>query len=299
MLPRFENYLRFERQLSEVTTKSYLRMINQFKKFLTQDILNGGDLNKANRQDVSSFLASLRDKNAVSSISLFIVALRCYYKWAYYFFKGEDLGQLSFFLNNIIKLKRVRGVIPIPTRDEVVKLRSVLSQYLKLNSWNKDGRPYRDTLRAYAIIELLITAGLRSKELRDLCRQDVDLENRTIFIRSGKGGHQRISLFGESAVNVLIEYFEINKFYPEQKIFSVAQYNVIYRTVKLWAAKAQINPNVYTHSFRHYFITESQRLGVKIQDVADQVGHRDLNTTRNYTHLNIGYLQDVYKDKTI
>lgn len=295
----FENYLRFERQLSDTTIKNYLHLIKQFKKFLSQDVLMAGDLNKADRQTISNFLGSLREKNSISSISMYIIALRCYYKWAYYVFKDEDIGQLSFFLSNIVKTKRVHNIIPIPTRAEVMKLRSVLSQYLQLNSWDKNGRPFRDTLRAYAIIELLITAGLRSKELRELYRKDVDLENRTIFVRSGKGNHQRVALFGESAIKVLKEYFEINEFCPEERIFSVAQYNVIYRTVKLWAAKAQINPKVYTHSFRHYFITESQRLGVDIQSVADQVGHRDLNTTRNYTHLNIEHLREKYKEITI
>jgi integrase len=149
------------------------------------------------------------------------------------------------------------------------------------------------------MIELFITAGLRSKELRGLRCQDVDIENKIILIKYGKGGYQRISLFGDSCVNILKEYFSVYNFAPDDIIFAMAQQNVINRTIKLWAAKAQINPHIHAHSFRHYFITESNRSGVPIEIIADQVGHRDLNSTRHYTHLDIEDVRAKYNNVTI
>lgn len=298
-MSEFEKYLRYARQLSETTIRNYLFLIGRFREFLSQNIFLGGKLNSITRQNISDFLETLQKKNSVSSISLYIIALRCYYDWAYYVSKDRRLGEVSFFLKNIIRTKRIRKIAIIPTREEVAKLRSVLSQFLQLNSWNKNGRQYRDTLRAYVIIELLITAGLRSKELRDLQCQDINLEERTIFIKNGKGGHQRLSLFGENAVKILKEYFEINKFLPQENIFSMAQYNVVYRTVKLWAAKAGINPRIHTHSFRHYHVTESENQGVDLEGRAAQAGHLDLNTTRHYTHLNIERLKKKYRSVKI
>jgi integrase/recombinase XerD len=298
-LTNFENYLRYERQLAETTIRNYFCLIGQFKKFLLKDVLSEKDLNKVNHQDISNFLSYLRSKITISSISLYIVALRSYYNWAYYFFKDESLGQLNFFLNNIVKTKRIQMVVPVPTREEVLKLRSILKQFLQLNSWNKNGKQYKDTLRACVIIELLITAGLRLKELEGLRRQDINLEDKILFVKSGKGGHQRMSLFGENVVEILKEYFEVNKLLPDEMIFSMVRYNVIYRTVKLWAAKAKINPNIRPHSFRHYFITESLNQGIGLQDAADQAGQIDLNTTRHYTHRNIEHLREAYKKVVI
>ena len=290
-MDKFESYLSVERQLARDTVINYLYFINHFKKFLFPK-----DMNQAAREDITSFLSQLQNRGLVkSSIGLYVVALRNYFKWAYYTYRTDSLAQVDFFLRNIIKTKRDSKIPVIPTKEEVLKLRSVLSQFLQLNSWNKNCRPYKDTLRAFAMIELFITAGLRSKELKGLLRKDVDLDKRIIFVRQGKGDFQRISLFGNSAVEVLKEYFALCNFAPDEIIFPMAQQNVINRTIKLWAAKAQINPSIHAHSFRHYFITESRRQGIDIQIVADQVGHRDLNTTKHYTHFDIDYIRDSYR----
>jgi site-specific recombinase XerD len=291
----FENYLRYERQLSERTTQNYLFLVSRFQKFLSQNPTKK-ELNNVTRQDISDFLRHLQEKNTVSSVSLYVIALRCYYKWAHYFYKIESLGQIDSFLNNIVRTKRIRSVVVVPKKEEIVQLRTCLSQQLQFNSWNKNGRQYRDTLRAYAIIELLITTGLRSRELMELRQQDIDLENKRIFIKDGKGGHQRVILFGDSAVDVLREYCQINKFLPDETIFRMSQDNVAYRTVKLWAAKAGINLKIHPHSFRHYFITETQRQGVPVTSVATQVGHRSLNTTLGYTHWDIDSLEEQFKE---
>lgn len=292
----FEKYLKFERHLSEITVKNYFFVIRKFQEFLSTDLFTSSDLTKITQQDVTNFLIFLKNKEiSKSSIGLYVIALRTYYKWAYYFYKDEKIGKISFFLNNIVKITRDSKIPVVPTKEEIVKLRWILNQFLQLNSYNKDSRPYRDTLRAYAMIEIFVTAGLRSKELKSLQRKDIDLENKIIFVRKGKGDYQRFSIFGESAVQVLKEYFEIYKFLPDDIIFPMAQQNVINRTIKLWAAKARINPKIHAHSFRHYFITESEKNDVPLEVIADQVGHKDLNSTRHYIHLDIEHIQERYK----
>jgi len=296
----FENFLRFERQLSEATVRNYLYFLGGFRKFLAQDLSTPGGLRLVTQKDVSGFLSQLHARGVTkSSISLYIVAMRSYYKWAHYMFKDDNLGKVSFFLCNIVKTSRTFAIPAVPTKAEVLKLRQVLGQFLQLNAYDKGSRAYKDTLRAYAMIELLITAGLRSKELRGLRRKDVNLGTRIIFVKKGKGDFQRVSLFGESAVQILEEYFTVYHFADDDLIFQMVQPNVINRTIKTWAARAQINLKIHAHSFRHFFITESNRGGVPIEVIADQVGHRDLNSTRHYTHLDIEFIRQKYHEVKI
>jgi len=257
-MKEFKNYLRSERQLSKVTIGNYLFLINQFQKFLSQ---TSEGLNMITRQDISNFLNYLQNKgNVKSSINLYIIALRNYYKWAYSFYKDEELSRIVFFLYHKLKIEEERKAPVIPTREEISKLRSALNQFLQLNSYDKNSRFYRYALRAYTMIEIFITAGLRSKELKSLQRKDIDLESRIIFVKKRKGDYQRFSLCGESTIEVLKEYFEVYKFAPEDIIFPMAQQNVVNRTVKRWATNAQINPRIVSHSLRLYFITQSKDL---------------------------------------
>lgn len=294
----FENYLRYQRQISENTTKIYLSLIIRFQKFLWQNTDTKKEFNNVTPQDISDFLHFLQGKNSASTIGLYINALRCYYKFAYYFCKIESLGQLDSFLNNIVKTKKNHSIAAIPEREEVSRLRLVLSQQLELNSWNKHSFQYKNTLRDFVMIELLITSGMRASELNNLECKDIDLEKKTIFIKKGKGGYPRMSIFGESVLSLLKEYLEIYKFAPNDKLFS-RHGNFIWRVVRDWAAKAQIHKRIHPHSFRHYFITESQRQGIPVTSVATQVGHRALNTTLGYTHWDINSLVEQFKEHTI
>lgn len=132
-MDNFRHFLTVDRQLAAVTVKNYLYFIEYFHRFLFPK-----EMNQTTREDITNFLSYLHTKGLdKSSISLFIVSLRNYFKWAYYTYLTDNLGQVDFFLKNIIKTKRDSKIPAIPTRDEILKLRTILKQFLQLNSWNK------------------------------------------------------------------------------------------------------------------------------------------------------------------
>lgn len=299
MLKDFENYVRYERQLATSTIQRYLFTLNEFQRFLQSDMFNK-KLNDITKENISEFVIHLTNKGmSKASIANYISTLRTFYKWAAYITKKENLLTVNFFLANIIKIKREFPIPYIPSREDIKSLRKTLYTYLELLSFDKTSPAYKKTVMACAIIELLITSGIRSGELRNLRYQDIDLENKTLFIKSGKGGYQRISLFGETAYKTLIEYFAINNFKPEDLLFPYKQPNVINYTIRRWAKRAQIKNRMHAHAFRHYFITESQKQGVRAEVVADQVGHKSINSTKYYTHFNIDFLREKYHDINI
>jgi site-specific recombinase XerD len=62
-----------------------------------------------------------------------------------------------------------------------------------------------------AIVELLYATGVRVSELVDLRFEDVDFGERVIRVKNGKGGKDRIVLFGSKALFALRRYLECRK----------------------------------------------------------------------------------------
>ncbi len=292
----FESFLRFERQLSELTIKSYLSGLMKFKEFISGDILIAGDFNKVTQETIRNFLSYLKEKNiSKNSTACFISSLRVYYKWLTYSTKKENIANISFFLSNIVKTKRERPLVIIPTAGEVAKLRKVLDAYKQATSFASSSKEYKIIIRDRVMLELLAGTGMRSGELRQLHFCDINLDKKEILIRAGKGGYQRIAVFQETTLEALRDYFSLNKFNPEDLLFTYNQGTSINFIVKRWAKRAALDQRLHAHSFRYYFISETQRLGAKTPVVAQQVGHRNLNSTLYYTRHNTVVLQEEFQ----
>jgi integrase/recombinase XerD len=62
------------------------------------------------------------------------------------------------------------------------------------------------TPRDRALIELGYASALRISELAHLNVEDLNLRARSLIVRRGKGGNDRIGLFGKRAAEALREY---------------------------------------------------------------------------------------------
>lgn len=299
IMSEFEHLLRYEQSCSELTIGSYTRALLKFHDFL-QDSLEAKSLLDINTEDIGRFLVELRNKkNCANTITSYISAFRKFYGWATYKHDRENLPRLNFYLNNMVKTPRGRIIPFMPTVEHIEKLRETLKAHKAIYSYDTKSRNYRKTMEAYAVIELLITSGMRSQEVRLLCREDIDLEKNIVIVRHPKGNRQRISLFGESARDILKEYFELNNFNPKDLIFQLKNGNGLHYVIKRWAERAGIDPRIHSHSFRHYFITQSQIKGIPVQIVAAQVGHNDLRITQHYSHFDTHFIQEKYGEVKI
>lgn len=284
----FKKYLQYDRQYLKGTIESYLSKINQFQDFIKKN------LDTATEDDIRNFLIFIKEKGFQEAY--FIASLRSYYRWLTYKLKDSNLQTLTFFLTNIVKIKTKRKMLQVYlTAEDIAKLRKCLDYHKLCRSLSPDSHFYKKIIRDIAIFELLITTGLRSSELRNLHYSDIDLEKRIIFIKITKTGYPRESLFGETAYNALKEYFGFNNFSSNDTIFNMRQGNLLGYMIKRWIKKAGIDKNVYPHLFRHFFITEAQRRGVPVQSVAQQVGHKNLNSTFYYTHTDIESIRSDFQ----
>lgn len=148
------------------------------------------------------------------------------------------------------------------------------------------------TPRATVIVMLGLHTGLRRAELAALDVGDVDLAARTILVRAGKGGHQRLLPLSTEAARVVRTYLQAeglsrgpllrNEAQPSlgirpgtvSRVFS----DVAYRS----GVKAGPGDRVGPHSLRHTFATDVYEQTNDVMAVRDLLGHVSLENTQRY-----------------
>jgi integrase/recombinase XerD len=284
----YENYLKLERELCYATVSPYLKKVEEFYAFLSNK-----EAEEITETDIQSFLMDAKNNKGIE-ITHHILALRSYFKWLAYKTKEDHIRALAFYLTNIVKAKKAhKKLINLPSPADVMKLRDTLKAYKAAYGANFYSLQYKRLIQAIAVFELLLSTGIRSGELRNLRACDIDLKNRVLFVRQSKTGEQRRSIFSELAKLALEDYFGVMEFKPEDIIFPMKQGNVLNYVLKRWLVRAGLDGSLHAHSFRHYFITETQRQGVSVTMVARQVGHKSLNTTLHYTHTDVETIRDA------
>ena len=187
LIDEFEEHLRAERSLAELTIRNYLTDLQPLHDYMTQRRLTG--LDQIDRTSVRGYLAWLTELGYVRrSIARKLSTLRGFLRW--------------------LVRKGVLQADPLPRRG-VMKLDSRLPRFLSqdeaarlvLSPDASEPLGARDR----ALLELIYAAGLRVSEVRGLNVGNIDLASRELRV-TGKGSKQRAVLIGEAARSALSVY---------------------------------------------------------------------------------------------
>lgn len=289
ILNGYSDHLVIERRMSENTLEQYMRIINKFISF------NSKDLQETTREDIKDFIRYLMTAELKNStISNHVIGLRSFFNYLADKTQRKEIMSLTFFLQRILKIKRERSVRQVPNNQEWERLRDAAQAYKVAASYNKESKLYKNTLRDYAIFETIVATSGRVSEISNIRLCDIDFNSKTIFMRSRKGGHQGMVIFGEKAKIAIQELVNIKNLSSHDKLFGITYESQIYYIIKKWVKKAGVNNLLHPHSFRHFHITEAQRNGASLIHVAEQADHKNLNTTRGYTHFDLQDRRESY-----
>jgi integrase/recombinase XerD len=145
-------------------------------------------------------------------------------------------------------------------------------------------------LRNRALVELVYSAGLRSREAVDLDLADVDFEQELVRVR-GKGGKERVVPLGEEAAHWLARYLREAR--PELVRGAQNALFVSVRGARLdTSTLRRIAP--HPHRLRHAFATHLVEGGADLRTVQELLGHSSLSTTQIYAHVDGKRLRRVY-----
>jgi len=160
--------------------------------------------------------------------------------------------------------------------------------------------------RDRAILELLYSTGLRSKELVSLDADDVDLQSREISVRKGKYEKERVIPAGDEALKALMEYLEAREklikpgkeyealFISRQgnRLSSVSVRKMIQRRKR----EAGVKSKGITHAFRHSFASHMLKGGAPIEAIKRILGHEHIETTERYAHVADFDLRKIHRE---
>lgn len=171
------------------------------------------------------------------------------------------------------KLKRIKTpqtIKPLLTAVEVEKIRDTCS---------KDSNP-----RNLALIDLLLSTGIRCEEVTKIKLSDCDFINKTIQIH-GKGAKDRMVYMSERCRLHLQKHLEYRKF-DSVYLFCNSSHNHL-TTGGLSHIMREIGDEAgvekcQIHRFRKYFASDLAEKGCDITYVQQLLGHAKLDTTKKH-----------------
>lgn len=185
------------------------------------------------------------------------------------------------------KLANIDKIQPL-TQAEIKELRAnIYNVYPNLSFAKREIKQEQLKL----IFALYYACGLRRTEGYNLTIQDIDFDNRTLFIRQGKNYKDRIIPMSESVYKALQHY--IFNFRNLQKAVHTRLFLETTGTLNRNLQHLQsITPNttlqskhLTLHILRHSIATHLLENGMSIENISRFLGHSSLDSTQIYTHI--------------
>lgn len=285
MIDKFLDYLRFERNRSELTVKNYGDDLRAFEKFF-RDLKNPVSWESVDSDVVRNWMERMMDEgNNAASINRRLSALRSFYRFA-----------LS---RKLVDKDPVHGITgpkkgkPLP---QFLKEKE-MDRLLEREYWTRSFEDVRDR----AIIMTFYETGIRLSELTGLDDKMVDFAEYQLKV-TGKRNKQRIIPFGEELCTTLRDYMECRD--REVGRLSEALFvtdegqrmsaSLVRERVKRSLSKVCTLKKRSPHVLRHTFATAILNHKAGIESVKKLLGHESLSTTEIYTHTTFEQLKREY-----
>ena len=180
-------------------------------------------------------------------------------------------------VEEIIKKNPVAQIKPIKCHKEVKKAFSDV-EIDALRSGCK-------SLKERALIEFLLSTGVRVNEVATMMVQDVNLDTLSVHVVHGKGNRERITYTTAVAMKHLMAYIhgrneddEMLFYNKNHEPIGTDGIRYILNTVSERAGVEGVHP----HRFRRTFATNLSRRGMPLQEIQVLMGHANANTTMQY-----------------
>ena len=234
--------------------------------------------------------------------------------------RHRDIGQIKVFFRYLHKSGRIyhdpSANIELPRKGTYLP-RSILSIDEVKSIMEQPDLSTPLGIRNRAILELMYSCGLRNGEVTRIEEQDIDIEDRTLYVK-GKGGRDGVIPFGKEAALALENYayfarrtllsargtgrsvsrqrkeetLQNNPFFLTAQGYRMVQGTLIHM-VKRYALLAEIDKPVTPHTFRHACATHLLRNGADIRLIQRLLRHADITNTQLYTHVSAEDLKEA------
>ena len=289
-IARFLQYLRVERNASDLTIKSYREDLEMLAGYLAE--ASGGtapDPGRITALDLRGYVAALHEAGyARTTIARRLASMRSFFRF------GQREGWCK--TNPAKPLRTPRKPRNLPhflSAEDIGRLLQAPSP--------DDPRGLRDR----AILETLYSAGLRVSELAGLNQSDLDLAAGVLRVR-GKGRRERLTPIGSYAMRALRRWLSLRTLSPREPQGPLSPVFVnrfgrrlttrsVGRMLEKYLRQTGLDRRTTPHTLRHSFATHLLDQGADIRSVQELLGHKSLVTTQIYTHVSTAALRAAYE----
>jgi integrase/recombinase XerC len=287
----FLDYLRYEKNYSPHTLKSYGRDLEEFTRYLEPGTAGKIALEALDHITIRDFLGHLVGKgNGKRSVARKLASLRSFFRFLHR--RGELESNPAQLVATPRQPVRTPRFLTIRQMEELLSLPDLSSD-----------RGQRDR----AILEVLYGTGIRVGELVSLNLGSPALEEALLRVR-GKGRKERLVPFGRPAAEALREYLPIrNRIVRAQRSTRLTEAlfvnlrggrlsaRSVQRILEGYVQQCSVAIAVHPHLLRHTFATHLLNNGADLRSIQELLGHKNLSSTQRYTHLSVDELVRIYR----
>jgi integrase/recombinase XerD len=285
ILQLFDDHLRNERGLLESTRERYLRDLRVAlgARCGHEDV----DMSRWTAQDVRDCVAG-RAALSLHAARALGVALRGFLRFLT--LRGEPVGHLV-------------AAVPTTSRSRLAGLPRGLSEEQLSQLLRSVDVSTPIGLRTRAILECLVSLGLRAGEVAAMRLADIDWRAGMLRINTSKGRRNDVLPLSQTVGRALVAYLKrgrpktvdghvfVRHFLPVGE--PLISHDITMTVRRAFRRAGLVLPSMGAHVLRHTTASRLARAGVSLKDIADVMRHRDIDTTRIYTKVDWPRLAEV------
>lgn len=283
--PGFFDYLRKERGLRATSLKQYTHHLREFATYLRKIELE--QLGHLSPPVLSGFVVDLQPHVAWASLRNACGVLRVLLRYAH------RQGIVAQDLSGTVEVPRTYRLAKVPrsiTWDEVRRMLETVDRRKPAGK------------RDYAILLLLVTYGLRAREVAALTLEDIDWRNERLKVPERKADHSTAYPLSSIVAQAIVDYLQDGRpETPDRHVFFriVAPYAALtYSAVSGCASRHLRKAGIPvsrpgSHTLRHTCVQRLVDAQFSLKMIGDYVGHRSAASTEIYTKVDIETLREV------
>jgi site-specific recombinase XerD len=236
---------------------------------------------------ISAFIVSEGRRRCKQVMCLLCTALRTFLRYAY--MKAvvpEDLSSSVPRPKTYRKSSLPRSI----TWDEVKAMLAVVDRRTPVG------------LRDHAMLLLIVTYGLRAREVASLQLGDIDWKRDRLHIRERKAKHATTYPLSETVGQAVLAYLQHARPETDQRrlflcclppVRPVTHATVSMRVTKYLRKAGARVPRPGSHTLRHTCVTRLVDAGFSLKEIGDYVAHRSPVSTAVYAKVSMRNLREV------
>lgn len=283
-IQNFINYLRTTKNLGERTLLAYYGDLKQFFLFAQND----------SNPNICEYISYLNNQLKLKDTSIHrkIISLKIYYNYL----TETKVIPLSPFYNLKFKFKLEKHLPKtLSIRDITKLLDCFVIDIDRLSPFAQ-----KTYIRDAALIDLLISTGIRISEAASIVLDDIIISEHTILIH-GKGRKQRLMYISSpvtwNRIMTLLKECKrnnCNHLFNNRYGDPISTHGIEFIYSK-YIKKAKINTRSTPHYLRHTFATNLLTNGADLRSVQELLGHASISTTEIYTEVTTNRKKQVLK----